>query len=135
MGFFQICRRRLESQKPPVFLIKNPILSSALVLLTAAASPAAPVHLVDEAPVEIRSVAPGVFLVDFGCVAFGNLRVTPPPGANQEITVHFGEAFAGGRINRNPPGSVRYSSTKLVPEGGKPMQSVHRRAEVKYFLM
>ena len=101
--------------------MKKSFVSAILVLLTAAAGFSAPVHLVEEAPVEIRAVAPGVFLVDFGRVAFGNLRLTPPPGAKQEITVHFGEAFAGGRINRNPPGSVRYSTTKLVPEGGKPI--------------
>jgi len=87
----------------------------------AAPGPAAPVHLVNEVPVEIRPVAPGVFLVDFGRVAFGNLRLTPPAGATKEITIHFGEAFTQGRINRKPPGSVRYSVTTLVLEGGKPM--------------
>ncbi|MEN9841213.1 MAG: hypothetical protein RL376_1013, partial [Verrucomicrobiota bacterium] len=41
-----------------------------LIGLTGAAH-AAPVSLVDEAPVEIRAVAPDVYLVDFGRVAFG----------------------------------------------------------------
>lgn len=69
----------------------------------------APVHLVEQAPVKITGIAPGVVLVDFGKVAFGNLRLTPPEGANQEIRVHFGEAITGGRIDRKPPGTVRYS--------------------------
>ena len=96
------------------------IAAALLILLNPAAAFSAPVRLFDEAPVEIRVVGPGVFLVDFGRVAFGNLRLTPPAGATQEIKVHFGEALAQGRINRKPPGSVRYSSAQLVLEGGKP---------------
>ena len=74
------------------------------VLLIALSAVAAPVHLVDEPPVDIKTIAPGVYLVDFGRVAFGNLRLLPPANAQQEITVHLGEAFAQGRINRKPPG-------------------------------
>ncbi|MEI8036949.1 MAG: family 78 glycoside hydrolase catalytic domain [Verrucomicrobiota bacterium] len=101
--------------------MKKLITATLLVLLPAAAAQAAPVHLADEAPVEIRTVAPGVFLVDFGRVAFGNLRLTPPAGMNQGVTIHFGEALAQGRINRKPPGSVRYSATKIVLVGAKPL--------------
>jgi len=97
------------------------IASALLILVNPGAAFSAPVHLVDEAPVEIRAVAPGVFLVDFGRVAFGNLRLTPAAGINQEVTIHFGEAFTQGRINRKPPGSVRYSTTKIVLAGAKPI--------------
>lgn len=82
---------------------------------------AAPVHLVQEAPVEITTLAPGVTLVDFGRVAFGNLRLTPPANATNTITLHFGEAFANGRINRQPPGSVRYATIKVALNGSKPL--------------
>ena len=75
---------------------------------------AAPVHLVEEAPVSVTTVAPGVVLVDFGRVAFGNLRLTPPPEGGGKITVQFGEAFAGGRINRKPPGCVRYAAVEVA---------------------
>ncbi|MCX6937271.1 MAG: family 78 glycoside hydrolase catalytic domain [Verrucomicrobia bacterium] len=101
--------------------MKKQIIAILLTFLPAAAGLAAPVHLVDEAPVEIRTVAPGVFLVDFGRVAFGNLRLMPPAGASQEIKVHLGEAFTQGRINRKPPGSVRYASIPLVLDGAKPL--------------
>jgi len=80
---------------------------------------AAPVQLVEQPPVAITTPAPGVWLVDFGRVAYGNLRLTPPAGATGEVTVHFGEAFAHGRINRHPPGSVRYSMVALPLAGGK----------------
>ncbi len=78
---------------------------------------AAPVHLVDEKPVEIRTVSPGVFQVDFGKVAFGNLRLEAPSGANGNVTVHFGEALKKGRIDRKPPGTVRYSKADIALDG------------------
>lgn len=76
-----------------------------------------PVHLVDQAPVQITKVGHGVVLVDFGRVAFGNVRLSPAPGATNTITVHFGEDFKNGRINRNPPGSVRYASIEITLSG------------------
>ncbi|MBK1816479.1 family 78 glycoside hydrolase catalytic domain [Luteolibacter yonseiensis] len=82
----------------------------------------APVSLVDEAPVRISPVDQNTILVDFGKVAFGNLQITPPPGGSgKKIIVHFGEASAGGRINRTPPGSVRYAATEVELKGNKPL--------------
>lgn len=78
---------------------------------------AAPVHLVDEPAVTITTPVPGTYLVDFGRVAFGNVQLTPPAGAAGKLTVHFGEAFANGRINRQPPGSVRYASASATLAG------------------
>ncbi len=54
------------------------------------ANHAAPTHLVTEAPIQISRVAPDTYLVDFGRVAFGNLRLTPPAHATGEVTIHFG---------------------------------------------
>ena len=82
---------------------------------------AAPVHLVDEKPVAITSVSPGVFLVDFGRVAFGNLRLAPPAAATGTATFHFGESFAAGRVNRKPPGTVRYATATVTLAGAKPL--------------
>lgn len=82
---------------------------------------AAPVHLVEEPSVQITTVAPGVYLVDFGRVAFGNLRLAPPANATGTITVRFGEALADGRVNRKPPGTVRYAQAEAVLDGAKPL--------------
>ena len=101
----------------------------------------APVRLFSEAPVAIREVKDDLDLdlkaalsgsvtrritqVDFGRVAFGNLHLLLTPDlAGKVVRIHFGEAFdpkAGpdentGRINRTPPGSVRYAcATFTVP--------------------
>jgi hypothetical protein len=72
------------------------------------------IHLVEQAPVAISKIAPGVFLVDFGRVAFGNLSLGPVSSATSEaVTVRFGEALKDGRVDTHPPGSVRYSEVKV----------------------
>ena len=81
----------------------------------------APVHLVEQPPVQIAAVASNVFLVDFGRVAFGNLQLNPPMNAAGNITVRFGEALVDGRINRKPPGSVRYAQVESALDGNKPL--------------
>jgi hypothetical protein len=77
----------------------------------------APVQLTEQAPVTITNVAPSITLVDFGRAAFGNLIVTPPANASNTIRIHFGEALSGGRINRHPPGCVRYAVAHAVLDG------------------
>jgi len=72
-----------------------------------------------EPPVTISNVAPGITLVDFGRVAFGNLSLTPPENDTNKVIVHFGEAFSDGRVNRHPPGSVRYASAEASLGGAK----------------
>lgn len=89
-----------------------------LTILCAVNAAAAPVHLVDQAPARIMTVAPGVQWVDFGRVAFGNLRLHPPAGTSAPITVHFGEALtADGRVDRQPPGTVRYQHATFTLAG------------------
>ncbi len=97
-----------------------PVFAAAL-LASVLTTHAAPTHLVDEAPVRISQPEPGVYLVDFGRVAFGNLRLTPPANAQGNLNVHFGEAQQNGRIWRNPPtpSHVRYYEVQRALEGNK----------------
>lgn len=92
-----------------------------LALAVVPGAQGAPVHLVEEPPVKIVAVSSNITLVDFGRVAFGNLRITPPAHATGRITVHFGEAMQNGRINRKPPGSVRYARVEAVLDGVQPL--------------
>jgi hypothetical protein len=91
------------------------LLGASLWTLPSPALRAAPVCLVDQAPVLVTNVAPDVILVDFGKVAFGNLRLSVPAGLTNALTVHFGEAQLNGRIHRQPPGTVRYAKTTVSP--------------------
>jgi hypothetical protein len=62
-----------------------------------------------------------VRLVDFGQEAWGNLRLAPPSSATSRIVVHFGEALADRRIDRHPPGPVRYARAVLLLDGTNPV--------------
>jgi hypothetical protein len=79
---------------------------------------AAPTHLEEEAPVSIIEVEDGTFLVDFGRVAFGNVRLLSSDDVT--VTVHFGEAQKDGRIDRKPPGTVRYKAATATLAAGRP---------------
>lgn len=95
---------------------------TALMLVATPLARSAPVHIVNEAPVKITSVDANTVLIDFGKVAFGNLQLIPPTSQNgKKITVHFGEAFSNGRVNRTPPGSVRYAASEVELKGNKPL--------------
>jgi alpha-L-rhamnosidase len=72
---------------------------------SATAQNAASIHLVEQAPVAINRIAPGLLLVDFGRVAFGNLSLTSANmNASEAVTVRFGEALKDGRVDTHPPG-------------------------------
>jgi len=89
----------------------------AIVLGPCIAAAGAPVKIVEQAPVSVTKLAGGDYLVDFGRVAFGNLLLKPQAGSKGEVTIRFGEAMRDGRIDRDPPGSVRYSQVKVVMDG------------------
>jgi hypothetical protein len=76
-------------------------------------------HQVEQAPVTVSEVSHGVYLVDFGRVAFGNLALHPAASAGErnEVTVRFGEALKNGRVDTQPPGSVRYAEVKIRLNG------------------
>jgi len=95
-------------------------LAIGVTLESATAQDAASVRVV-QAPVAISKIAPGVFLVDFGRVAFGNLSLTPAKehGTSSLITVRFGEALKDGRVDTHPPGSVRYAEVKVAVKGAE----------------
>ena len=65
------------------------------------------VTLTEQEPVSIKRINDKVTLIDFGKAAFGNI-VMPVPAGRGSASVHFGEKLKDGRIDRDPPGTVRY---------------------------
>ncbi|WP_269541370.1 alpha-L-rhamnosidase C-terminal domain-containing protein [Cerasicoccus fimbriatus] len=58
------------------------------------------------APVEVREVGDNCWFLDFGKAAFASLQLPDNAG---RLTVHLGEKLTGqGRIDREPPGCIRY---------------------------
>ncbi|MBT8038511.1 MAG: family 78 glycoside hydrolase catalytic domain [Verrucomicrobiae bacterium] len=80
---------------------------------------AAPVHLVDQPVVSHQRLDDGVILLDFGTVAFGNLKVDVPKSVSGGLKFHFGEAQNDGRVDRKPPGTVRYKLAEVKWTGGE----------------
>jgi alpha-L-rhamnosidase len=82
---------------------------------------AASVKLVEQDPVSVTKLPDGNYLLDFGRVAFGNLLLAPKPETDSavkgKVTIRFGEAMRGGRIDRPPPGTVRYSEVSATLHG------------------
>ncbi|TWT35267.1 Bacterial alpha-L-rhamnosidase [Posidoniimonas corsicana] len=56
-------------------------------------------------------------MIDFGRVAFGNLELSASREIEGALTVRFGEKLEDQLVDRNPPGTVRYSEVqaKLTP--------------------
>jgi alpha-L-rhamnosidase len=96
----------------------RPLALLLAVLSFPPAAIAAPVHLVDEAPVSVRRIDERIILVDFGRVSFGNIHLKDADGENQTLTAHFGEDLTDGRVNRKPPGTVRYASAAAEIRNG-----------------
>ena len=70
------------------------------------------VALTEQEPVSIKRINDKVTLLDFGKVAFGNI-VMPVPTGGGNVKVHFGEKLKNERIDRKPPGTVRYGVTPM----------------------
>jgi alpha-L-rhamnosidase len=77
-----------------------------------------PVHIVPQPPASMRRTADGRIQLDFGKVAFGNLRVHWPPGFGGIAVFHFGEALANGGVDRTPPGAFRYARVETAAAQG-----------------
>lgn len=59
-------------------------------------------------PVKTITFDDGILFVDFGKSAFGTIKFFPPEGESQ-VVVHLGEKLdETGRIDRDPPGTIRY---------------------------
>lgn len=99
-----------------------------IVTLSAICVPtwAAPTQLVMEAPIAIIKIGRDDFLVDFGHVAFGNVELVAPVGTRRTVAVHFGEALSRGRVDRRPPGTVRYKKARVKVRGSAPVIAAPR---------
>lgn len=73
------------------------------------------VNLEEQYPTRV-DVLDDVVLIDFEKVAFGNIHLSEEIPACI-LVVHFGEKQKDGRVDRNPPGSVRYGVSTAHVKG------------------
>ncbi|MDR2036741.1 MAG: family 78 glycoside hydrolase catalytic domain [Bacteroidales bacterium] len=72
-----------------------------------------PLQITDEYPVRMHGIDGHITFIDFGKAAFGRLRITLSSPGSDTVIIHLGESVKGGRIDRKPGGSIRYTSYRL----------------------
>ncbi len=77
------------------------------------------VSLTDQAPVSVKKIDDKITLVDFGKVAYGNIAMRVPRDGAGGGKIHFGEKLKDGRIDREPPGTVRYGMSEFRNASGE----------------
>ncbi|MGD9417714.1 MAG: alpha-L-rhamnosidase C-terminal domain-containing protein [Verrucomicrobiota bacterium JB025] len=97
-------------------------IASAILLLARPVATAAPTAVFDESPVRLSKLDNGNWLADFGKVSFANLEVDPAGHTPQSTVFHFGEASKNGRVDRKPPGSVRYARVEASLQTDHPVR-------------
>jgi alpha-L-rhamnosidase len=71
-------------------------------------------------PEKIVKTGENSYFIDFGKDAFGKLELEINPSSKDTIIVHLGEKTEGlNRIDRKPPGTIRYHRILLPVEPGK----------------
>lgn len=81
-------------------------------------------------PERIVALAPGRWFVDFGRAMFGWLELEGDFGAG-EVIVHLGEKLDGERIDRRPPGSVRYAHSTITTTPGRRVYRAETPADAR----
>ncbi len=80
----------------------------------------------DIAPTSIVQRSRSKYLIDFGKVAFGYLRLDLPCSEDEQtITIHFGEKGDEKSIDRDPGGTIRYYVVKQPLQKGDNRIDVH----------
>lgn len=73
-----------------------------------------PLQKTDEYPILITPIKKGDTYIDFGKVAFGQLKLTlTSQKTTDTIHIHLGEHAINGRVDRKPKGSIRYTHYRL----------------------
>ncbi len=70
-------------------------------------------------PVAFRKMKDGSYFADFGKDAFGTLELNYKTHKTETLVIRLGEKLLGGRIDRNPGGTIRFSENQLQVEPGK----------------
>ncbi|MEQ8239325.1 MAG: sulfatase-like hydrolase/transferase [Cyclobacteriaceae bacterium] len=70
-------------------------------------------------PSNMEETSKGNYFIDFGKAAFANLEFEYDSPTSDTLIIRVGEDLVNGRVNRNPPGSVRYQELMVAVKPGK----------------
>lgn len=80
--------------------------------------PRSPLRKTRQEPASVSKRGEGLWMVDFGKAAFGQLELTVESDAADTLTIRLGEAEKDGRVNQEPGGSIRYTQYQLPVHKG-----------------
>ena len=79
-----------------------------------------PIQKADDHPIVLSRLDGNTFLADFGKASFGRLRLNLySETSTDSVIVHLGETSKGGRVDRSPGGTIRYSRFVITPRQGQ----------------
>ena len=84
-----------------------------------ASFPRSPLRKTRQEPVSVNKRSDGLWMVDFGKAAYGQLELTIESASNDTLTIRLGEAEQGGRVNQKPGGSIRFTQYSLPVHKGR----------------
>lgn len=91
-----------------------------------------PLDTVEVPPVRFERKGDGLWSLDFGRQAFGWLELDVESAVDGGVLeAHLGEARHAGALDRNPPGSVRYASSRVILRAGRHRYRVHTLADTR----
>ncbi|MBQ7179679.1 MAG: family 78 glycoside hydrolase catalytic domain [Bacteroidaceae bacterium] len=80
--------------------------------------PRSPLRKTRQKPTSVNKRSEGLWMVDFGKAAYGQLELTVESPTDDTLTIRLGEAQQGGRVNQKPGGSIRYTQYQLPVHKG-----------------
>lgn len=85
------------------------------------------------APAVMRVADGKTWIIDFGRQAFGwlELEIEVSGMGDGTVTVRLGEALKDGRLDRHPPGSVRYAEVSVALRPGRHVYRVETPADAR----
>jgi len=89
-----------------------------------------PLQVSDEEPVSVKALSDNLSFIDFGRASFGRLKLTVTSDKETDtVIVRLGELATGGRVERRPGGTIRFSEYKLPLSAGTHTYTVKIRPD------
>jgi len=93
--------------------------------------PRMPLRKTSQEPSQFRALSEGLYMIDFGKAAFGQVRLTIESDEADTMTIRLGEAEREGRVDRKPGGTIRYTQYSLPVHRGKDTYQLVFRPDVR----
>jgi alpha-L-rhamnosidase len=81
------------------------------------------------APQTLSKTSSDSYFIDFGKAAFASLELNYTSQRNDTLVFHIGEQLENGRVNRDPPGNIKYQRVNMPVSPGSRTYRLHITAD------